>query len=1124
MNIAGWRAAWRMAWREARSSAPKFAFVVLGVAAGVGALTGVRGFATGFQDLLKREARTLMAGDMLIRLFNALTPAQEAELEKWQSKGVKITPILETVSMISASKDRPPLLTSLKAVDTSAYPFYGSIKLEPPQRLRDALQPDAIAVSDDLLMRLGVNVGDRVKVGQTEMRIVAVVKFEPDRMTGSLNVGPRAMMSRQALETTGLMQVGSRAARRFLFKLPAEGVPVSAVRNSLKTAFPDGLISDYRETHPIITRTLDRSTTFLSLVSLIALIVGALGVATAVHSHIQQRLDTIAILKCLGARSSQIIRIYALQTTMLGIAGGVAGIAVGGLVQQLFPLLLAKYFQFSGLLWSPAFALEGLLTGVLVSLLFTLPPLLSIRDVKPALIFRREMAEVQPPWRVRLRRLLPALVSGLLILGGLGLVAAWLADSARIGWTFIGGLVTSLAILSLAAWLLLKGLKRFVERGPFRLPVAWRHGLANLYRPGNHAASILVSLGIGVMFTLTIHLIQNGFLKEVAGAAPPGAPNVFLINITDNEKEGVRQILEAQQGRTGKIRIEPFTSARLLRIGSRDPASWNLKGFEGRRYLRTREVTYQGAQPEEVEVRKGAWWAQDEKRPVVAVSDHFAEAFSVSPGTQLRWTILGREFDVTIVAVYRLKQVRMSPVSDFVFNPIALAGVPTQWVATGRWKAEQVPALQMALYKKYPTVTAVNAADILNLVQEVIDQVALLVRFISLFAIAAGAIILAATVAGTRLRRVRESAVLKTIGARRRHLTGIFSVEFSVLGGVAGLDRRRAGDRVHAHLADSIPGLEIRTQSVAGGGDDRPDRTAGHGDRMAGEPEDTGSTAAGGIERRMILLLAAALPLAVQFESIASSIDGRVGIAAMLVSTGELASVRGAEKFPMQSVYKMPIGAVALKHLDMKRQVVVTPADYVSERQHSPIRDKHPRGVTLPVSELLRLMVSESDGSACDVTLRLLGGPAAVQRRLPVPGIEVRNTEKELGSTPDVQYENSSTPTAMVQYLRLIARERPAPLLKWMTETETGPKRIKGLLPAGTVVAHKTGSSRTVNGKTAATNDVGLVTLPDGSQFAIAVFVSDTTAPTEARDAVIAQAARAAWDYWVSTGKFGSRP
>jgi beta-lactamase class A len=169
-------------------------------------------------------------------------------------------------------------------------------------------------------------------------------------------------------------------------------------------------------------------------------------------------------------------------------------------------------------------------------------------------------------------------------------------------------------------------------------------------------------------------------------------------------------------------------------------------------------------------------------------------------------------------------------------------------------------------------------------------------------------------------------------------------------------------------------------------------------------------------------------------------------------------------------------------------------------------------------------MVSESDGSACDVVLRLLGGPAVVDRWMPVRGIEVRNTEREIGADERTQYENSATPLALIELLRILAHEKPAPLIQWMRETGTGPKRIKGLLPPGTVVAHKTGSSRTISGKTAATNDAGLVTLPDGRQYAIAVFVSDSTSAQKVREAVIARAARAAWDYWLNTGKSGSRP
>jgi putative ABC transport system permease protein len=385
--------AWRMAWREARAAAPKFLFVIFGVAAGVGALTGVRGFSAAFHESLKREARTLMAADLLIRQFAEPNEEQQRVIAAWERRGAQVSRITETVSMMAAGEGEPPVLVSVKAVDPATYPWYGKVRLEPEAPLREALTADTIAVSDDLMLRLNLQRGSRVRLGEAEFRVWGVVRLEPDRMTGSLNVGPRVMITREGLARTGRLGWGSRASRRLRWELPAQGVRFEELRESLRKAFPEALITDYRETHPFITRALDRATTFLSLVSMIALIVGALGVAMAIHSHIQQRLDTIAIMKCIGARSAQIMRIYTLQAVLLGLAGGVAGLAVGAAVQRVFPLLLRRYFQLESVGWSGSFALEGILAGVLVALLFSVPPLLAIRDVKPALIFRREMPE-----------------------------------------------------------------------------------------------------------------------------------------------------------------------------------------------------------------------------------------------------------------------------------------------------------------------------------------------------------------------------------------------------------------------------------------------------------------------------------------------------------------------------------------------------------------------------------------------------------------------------------------------------------------------------------------------------------------------------------------------------------
>lgn len=779
--------AWRMAWREARAAAPKFLFVIFGVAAGVGALTGVRGFSAAFHDSLKKEARTLMAADLLIRQFAAPTEEQEKVIAQWEQRGARLSRITETVSMLSAREEDPPVLVSVKAVDPSTYPWYGRVRLEPDAPLAEALTADTIAVSDDLMLRLGLEPGSRVRLGEAEFRVWGIVRLEPDRMTGSLNVGPRAMITREGLERTGLMVFGSRASHRLLWKLPPQGVRIEELRESMRNTFREALITDYRETHPFITRALDRATTFLSLVSMIALIVGALGVAMAIHSHIQQRLDTIAIMKCIGARSAQIMRIYTLQAALLGLAGGVAGLAVGAAVQWAFPLLLRRYFQFESISWSGSFALEGIGAGLLVAMLFTVPPLLAVRDVKPALIFRREMPEARPPLRARLKMRMPAVGAAALILAGLAGMAAWLAGSAKTGAWFAGGLAAALVVLGGVAWLLLRALRLALDHAPVRLPLWLRHGVANLYRPGNHAASILVALGVGVMFTLTVYLVQNSLLKEVMVAMPKNAPNVFLINITPRDAADVREFLASRGEIEGRAELVPTVAARLETVnGTPLDELPPPTGEERRRRNFTRQVTWMRQMPEDMRIVRGAWWKDGAGEALLSVDENTARRWGIEPGSVLEWSASGRRFEARVAAIHRFESVRRGASDEFVFTERALAGLPVQYYATARVRPERVALFMRDSFRRFPSVTVINAADVVNIVQDVVDQVSLVVRFIAAFAILAGAIILASTVAGTRLRRVRESAVLKTLGARRRTLVSIFSVEFAILGASAG--------------------------------------------------------------------------------------------------------------------------------------------------------------------------------------------------------------------------------------------------------------------------------------------------------------------------------------------------
>jgi putative ABC transport system permease protein len=762
--------------------------VILAVAAGVGSLTGVRGFSRAFNTMLQKDARTFMAADLTVRTFQLPSQAQTDEMNHLAKRGIERTQITETLTMASPPNGAAPLLISIKAVDPAVYPFYGTVKFNPPLDLRTALQPDTVAVSDGVLLRLNAHVGDTIRIGGQPFRISAEVANEPDRMTGSLNVGPRVMISRAGLERTGLLIAGSRASERFLFKVPP-AIPIRSVRDDLRSAFRDGLIADYSEAHPLIEQGLRQSTTFLSLVSLIALVIGALGVATAIQAHLQQKMDSIAIMKCLGAKSSQVLRIYLLQTAGLGLAGSFAGIALGSLVQMAFPLFLARYFQIA---MAPRFdfvsAAQGLAVGLLTVLLFTVPPLLGIRHIRPALIFRREMAAPSAGLRHWWKQAAASVISALVILAFVGLLAAWLSENARTGIYFALAMSAGLASLALVAWILLRSLRWFGRHLPRQAGPVVRQGIANLYRPGNHAGAAVMALGVGVMFTVTVWIVQRGLLQDIVRTAPPGMPNVYLLDVTSSTREAVYKLISRQPGVEGTPEMIGAVSAQIQSIDGVTFERENQRGV-ARRYARTVTVSPAAVKPAFTDVLAGHWWGAGAHmaQAQLSVAESAAKLLNLHIGSTVVWTTPQRTFPSTVAAIHKSESVRLTARIEFFLTPEALDGLPAIYYGGIRARPAAVPAIQKAVYDRFPTITVVNMADVLDTIQSVVDQISLVVRFISAFSILAGAIILASSVAGTRFRRIREVVILKTLGATRRRIAQIFSVEFLVIGTVAGL-------------------------------------------------------------------------------------------------------------------------------------------------------------------------------------------------------------------------------------------------------------------------------------------------------------------------------------------------
>jgi putative ABC transport system permease protein len=421
---------------------------------------------------------------------------------------------------------------------------------------------------------------------------------------------------------------------------------------------------------------------------------------------------------------------------------------------------------------------------MLTTLLFTLPPLLAIRKIRPAMILRRDMPEANKSLRQRLTDSPEAIVTGVILLAGLAGIAAWLAESPRVGGYFALGLAASLAALAAVAWALLRGIQQFLKRPPFRLSSVARQGLANLYRQGNQAQAILIAMSLGVMFTLSVYLIQNSLVADIIATAPPGVPNVFLTGVTPEQIEPLKALVAVQPGVQAPAELGPAIAATLIKVNGR--VDWAPEESPARRFSRPRSVTWEEQLSKTREVTQGSWWNAGDAGAVVSISEDAARILELPIGAELEFSISSRIVTARVVAVHRQTGFRAIPDSDFVFNRATLSGFPVIYSGGVRAAAAQAGAIQRAVFKQFPTVTVVNIADVLEIVQQVIDQIALVIRFLSAFAILAGAIILATSVAGTRFRRVREVVILKTLGATRRHIGRIFSIEFFALGAVAG--------------------------------------------------------------------------------------------------------------------------------------------------------------------------------------------------------------------------------------------------------------------------------------------------------------------------------------------------
>ena len=787
-----WSRAASIAGRDLRSAPGKFIFVVLSVAVGVAALVGVRGFSESFRSTLTREARSLMAGDLAARTNQLPSTAERQKIDALKSQGIRSTWVTETISMASVPPDPVPILVSLKGVDPTEYPYYGKAELDPEIPLALALTDNSVVVADEFLIRLKAKVGDTLRLGGHSFRIAARLVQEPDRITAGAGIGPRVLISRRALDSTGLISAGSRANERLLLELPATmqtAAQLAAVRKQIEGILPEAQVMDFREGNPALTEGLDRATAILSLICLVAMVLGAIGVAMSMHAHLEQRMDVLAILKAIGAGSGDLLRIFLLQTMGLGLAGAIIGVAAGSGVMLALPAVFGNLLPVHARLDFPwRSSLAGLATGLLTTLLFCLPPLLDVRKVRPILVLRKMVEEAEERgfvaflrrWGQRKLQIVAAIV----ILIALTAIAAALSDSAQVGIWFGVCLAAILLVLLLLSAGFLRLLRWLLKLVRLRLPQFLRQGLANLYRPGNQSSAVLAALGTGVMLILAVYLMQSQVLREIQETASPKLPNIFLIDITTDEVPGIMQFFHTQPGIQNQLELMPNVNGRFVSLNGVPLDNLKVEHFP-KRMLESASFSWSDTLPAGDKVRQGKWWTDANAREI-AIGEGTAQRIHVGVGSAVEIEVDGKSMPLKVAAIFRADEQHLFGRSNFLLPSGLLKDASAVWYGGARVDSKQVASIERSLFAAFPTVTVINIADVLDRIEGVVHQITFVVRFLAGFSIFAGLMILASSIASTRFRRTREAVVLKTLGATRGRIIRIFSVEFSVLGLLAG--------------------------------------------------------------------------------------------------------------------------------------------------------------------------------------------------------------------------------------------------------------------------------------------------------------------------------------------------
>jgi putative ABC transport system permease protein len=783
----------RMAVREVRASPRRLLLLTTSVAVGVAALVAINSFTANLRESVRRQAQALLGADLSLESRQPLPASAGRLIDTLVSRGAEEARVTNFSAMAFVPRTDGTRLVQVAAI-RGGYPFYGRIRTEPDAAWSGLQSARQVVVDPSLLTALRARVGDTLALGEARFTISGTVVSAPGNVGLRAAFGPRVFIPARFLEETRLLGFGARAEYEAYLRLPA-GISAEAIAKEHQTRLRGErvrlrTVADDRER---LNETLSRLTGYLGLVALIALLLGGIGVASAVVVFIRQRMETIAVLRCLGATGRRVLAVYGVEAAGMALAGSLVGAAVGVGFQQALPGLLAELLPVdveTAVSWS-AIAL-GVGMGLWVALVFALFPLLSVRRVPPLAALRRDYeAEPRPrdPWRWVVSVALAASTVAL---------AAIQVGSLRQGATFAAGVAVALLVLWAASWALVRGARRWLPSG---WPYLWRQGLSNLHRPSNQTVTVVLAIGFGAFLLGTLVLVQLNLLQQLRLTGGPARPNLVLFDIQPDQLSAIqRELRDAGLSSADPVPIVPMRIAsvkgRPVRGILSDTSDLGA-GSGSWAFRREYRSTYRDTLVASERLAAGSWWKAGTPAtgaagnnggdlPGISVESGLAQELGVGLGDEIVWDVQGIQIPTRVASLREVDWARFEPNFFVVFEPGSLEGAPHTLVTLTR--IEQPAArgtFQRRLAERLPNVTTLDLSVVQEALERLVDRVVLAIRFMAAFTLATGALVLIGALATSRFQRIREGALLRTLGATRAQLFRIVLAEYFALGAMA---------------------------------------------------------------------------------------------------------------------------------------------------------------------------------------------------------------------------------------------------------------------------------------------------------------------------------------------------